>query len=334
MAIGFKDSAEKPMLLAIQLHKFLQRFNAQKSNNKDKIYIRVGLDTGPVYLIKDLTGNDNVWGPGIITARRVMDLAGDMNILASARIANDIRTLRPEYRKILHAIGDYSIKHSEKILIYNVYGDGFGNKRAPHQSKISRSTAVEETKKTVQRFFFNHIDVVLKVVDVSNMFTHHNVKWEFINISEEPIQRVFYYLDGDVSRGFPDLNIVVKDQDSIEQDIMSLNVNKPYHKEFYVKMKKPLKPHEKGRSLQIEYDWEESDRQYHYRFAANCKKFHYHITVPNEVEVNQKVVDVDTYSGENRYNSIPAAVKYLKDHTEISWSANNLQAYQVLRFDW
>ena len=140
-------------------------------------------------------------------------------------------------------------------------------KKSPQQFKISRSTAVEETRKTVQRFFFNHIDIQLKVIDVSNMMTHHKVKWEFLNISEDPIERVFYYLDGDVSKPFPDLNIVVKDQNAIEQDIMSLNVNKPYHKEFYVKMKKPLKPREKGRLLQIEYDWEESDRQYHYRFG-------------------------------------------------------------------
>ena len=267
MAIGFKDSAEKPMLLAIQVHRFLQTYNSQRANIKDRIYIRIGLDTGPVYMIKDLTGKDNVWGPGIINARRVMDLAREMNILASSRIANDIKSLRPEYRKMLHALGDYSIKHGEKLLIYNVYGEGFGNKKTPQQFKIQRSTASEESQKTVQRFYFNRIDTHLTVTDISNMLTHHNLLWEFINISGEPIERVFYYLDGDVPRSFPELNTVVKDQNGIEQDIMSLNVNKPYHKEFYIKMKKPLKPHEKGRSLRIQYDWEESDRQYHYRFA-------------------------------------------------------------------
>lgn len=334
MAIGFKDSAEKPMLLAIQLHKLLQRYNSQKSNNRDRISIRIGLDTGPVYMIKDLTGNDNVWGPGIITARRVMDLATEMNILASARIANDIKSLRPEYRKILHAIGDYSIKHNETLLIYNVYGEGFGNKKTPRQFKIQRSAALEESQKTVQRFLFNRIEVTLKVIDVSNMLTHHTMLWDVTNMLDRPIERVFYYLDGDVPRSFPDLNIVVKDQEGVEQDIMSLNVNKPYHKEFYVKMKKPLKPHEKGRSLNLEYDWEESDRKYHYRFAANCKRFTYLLSVPKEVEVNQKVVDVDTFSGEKSYNPIPAVVKYHSDRTEISWAANNLQAYKCLRFDW
>jgi hypothetical protein len=55
-------------------------------------------------------------------ARRVMELARDMNIVASYRIANDFRTLRPEYKNIMHPIGDYSLKHGLKILIYNIYG--------------------------------------------------------------------------------------------------------------------------------------------------------------------------------------------------------------------
>jgi hypothetical protein len=67
-------------------------------------------------------------------ARRVMDLAGDMNIVASARIANDIRTLRPEYKNILHPIGDYAIKHGEKILLYNIYRDSDPN--GIHREKI------------------------------------------------------------------------------------------------------------------------------------------------------------------------------------------------------
>jgi hypothetical protein len=146
MTIGFSDSPEKPLLLALELHKDLNKYNSTKRSEKDKIYLRIGLDIGPVYLIKDLNGKDNVWGPGIIMARRVMDLARDMNIIASSRIANDIRTLRPEYKYILHPIGDYLIRHGEKILIYNIYGDNFGNKKSPKESKVQKSIAAEETQ--------------------------------------------------------------------------------------------------------------------------------------------------------------------------------------------
>ena len=30
----------------------------------------------------------------------------------------------PEYKEIMHPIGDYSIKHGEKLNIFNIYGDG------------------------------------------------------------------------------------------------------------------------------------------------------------------------------------------------------------------
>lgn len=335
MAIGFSDSPEKPLRLALEVHKNLLRYNNLKKFEKDKLYIRIGIDTGPVYLIKDLNGKENVWGPGIIMARRVMDLAREMNVLASARIANDIRTLRPEYKNILHPIGDYSIKHGEKILIYNVYGDGFGNKKNPQGDKVQKSTAAEETEKTSSRFTYNNIDVTLDVTDASTMMAHHTLLWNFINISKEPIDRVFYYLDGDVPRAFPDMNVTIKDEENRELDIMSLNVNKPYHKEFYVKMAKPIKPQERKRFTRLEYDWEEPDRHYSYTMASDCKKFNYSLFLPKGLELgNQKVLTVDPMTGDKRYATTHAIVKYLDHGTQITWSASNLLARDTYRFDW
>ena len=135
MAIGFADSPEYPLRLAIQLHKELFKYNKTRKG-KEKLLLRIGIDTGPVYVIKDLTGKDNVWGPGIIMTRRVMDLAGDMNIFSSSRYTEDVRTLSPEYKEIMHPIGDYSIKHGEQLQLYNIYGESFGNKLAPKKSKI------------------------------------------------------------------------------------------------------------------------------------------------------------------------------------------------------
>jgi len=126
MAIGFSDSPEYPLRLSIQLHKILTEYNKSQRRKKEKVLLRIGIDIGPVYIIKDLNGQDNVWGPGIILTRRVMDLAGDQNIFCSSRYAEDVRVLSPEYKEIMHPIGDYSIKHGEQLNIFNIYGDGFG----------------------------------------------------------------------------------------------------------------------------------------------------------------------------------------------------------------
>lgn len=139
MSIGFADSPETPLRLAIQLHQSLNKYNKSKSPN-DRIYIRIGIDTGPVYFIKDVMGNNTVWGPGIITSRRIMDLCGPNQIFASRKIGDDISRLSPEYKAIIHPIGDYAVKHGEQHLIYNVYGKDFGNKIAPKKRKGRRKT--------------------------------------------------------------------------------------------------------------------------------------------------------------------------------------------------
>jgi hypothetical protein len=333
MAVGFADSPEKPLRLALELHQELARYNKTRTE-KDKILVRIGLDTGPVYIINDLNGNENVWGPGIILARRVMDIAREMNILASARFANDVKMLRPEYRQILHPIGDYQIKHGEKILLYNVYGDNFGNKRSPRESLKQKSKAEEEIRKTSSRFLFNQVDLGLEVTDMKTMMTHHNIVWRLVNIAEQPAERVFYYIDGDTPKSFPDLNVTIKDEDDRELEIMSLNVNKPFHKEFFVRLRKPLAPGEKGRVMRLEYDWEEPERHYLYRLASDCKKLNYHLVVPKQLEISQKVAVIDPETGDKNYSSVPASVKYLADRTEVSWQSGNLKSYDTFRFDW
>src|SRR5437867_2522200 len=67
MAIGFDDSPEKPLLLAAEVHRGLRRYN-QTRKKENQVQLRIGLDSGPVYMIKDINGNENVWGPGIIMA--------------------------------------------------------------------------------------------------------------------------------------------------------------------------------------------------------------------------------------------------------------------------
>jgi hypothetical protein len=38
------------------------------------------------------------------------------------------------------------------------------------------------------------------------------------------------------------MSVVLNDEENQELEMISLNVNKPYHKEFYIRLRKPLKP--------------------------------------------------------------------------------------------
>jgi len=329
MIIGFSDSPEKPLRLAIELHKIISRYN-QSRKGKNKLSIRIGIDTGPVYFIKDLTGKDNFWGPGIIMARRVMDLARPMQILASARIAKDISKLSSDYKSIMHYIGDYKIKHGEKLSLYNIYGEGWGNKLSP-EGKLDSKKIMEGPNRT--KFLFPRVEVELEIKDVKTMRTHHTWIWYILNITEEPIEQVSYYLEGDVPKDFADLNVAIRDEQNRRLQVLSTH-GKPYSKEFHVNLAKPLKLGQKGRFLKLEYDWEEPERNFVYNLATDCKKFKFLLLAPKGLEVKQRVLRIDPATREKRYASPPAEIKYYKDVTEMRWNKSNLRAYDSYRFEW
>ena len=331
MAIGFSDSLEKPIRLAIELHKFLNKYNEQRSG-LEKLLIRIGIDMGPVYVVKDLNDKENVWGPGIILTRRVMDLAGDMNIFASAKIAEDTIKLSSYYKEIMHPIGDYHIKHGEELQLYNIYGNDFGNKIAPRSKKVEKLTEDKLVKPTYN-FAFRTIDIVLDVTDPSTLLTHHTWVWKLENISKEPKEQVHYIIDGDKEREFKDLHVTVRDERGNNLDIVTVDANKPTHKEFNVKLRNPLLP-KQTKTLKLEYDWEEPDRSFFYRVASDCKEFTYLFTISKEAQIKTRVLRVDAETGYRVYASPNPIVKYLDDKTVVSWSKSNLKSFDAYQFQW
>ena len=331
MAIGFGDSPEKPLLLAIEIHKALYRYNESRSEN-ERLLIRIGIDMGPVYFVKDLTGKDNVWGSGIIFARRVMDLCGPMNIFASARIANDIRKLSPEYGKIFHPIGNYSIKHGEELEIYNIYDTGFGNKIAPRKSKIGVFN-LERDIRTVNNFSFDQIGISLEILNEKTALTRHTLLWKVINTSKGSLGQVFYSLDGDVPKEFGDMNVKVKDDHDNTLEILSVNVNKPYHKEFNIQLNRMLKPKQQ-KTVILTYDWEEPRRNYFYNFSASCKTFNFHLITPKEMKIEPKVFKVEVETGVKNDMTSLSSINYVGNKKILKWTRTELLADDAYQFNW
>ena len=185
MAIGFEDSPEKPLNLAIEIHKKLVKFNPTQKE-RDRLYIRIGMDTGPVYFMRGIKG-EIFWGPGLIIAKRVMDLCGPNQIFASERIAKDLKGLSEENKAIMHPIGEYEIKHG-RMGIYNIYGKDFGNKINPKKGKVV--TKVEENFKQPD-FDFRNVEIHLQVLDIESMMTRHAWIWEVKNTSNSPLSTAF-----------------------------------------------------------------------------------------------------------------------------------------------
>jgi KaiC/GvpD/RAD55 family RecA-like ATPase len=131
MAVGFLINPELPLQLSIQLHQKLRAFNAKATSDR-AIGVRIGLSTGPVFVVSDVNNNQNVWGPGIIIARRVMDLGDDGHILLADNIAEALKNLKDEYRQVIRPISvGYKIKHGQQLKLYSAYSRDFGNSTIP-----------------------------------------------------------------------------------------------------------------------------------------------------------------------------------------------------------
>jgi len=333
MVIGFPESPEKPLLLAMEVSKGLIAYNKSKDDKK-RVDIRVGLDSGPVFLLTDVNGQRTAWGQGLIMAKRIMDLGSEMHMLASDTFVNSLQRLRPKYQHLMHMAGYYEVKHGEKALVYNIYNEEFGNKMPIKRKQALESNEDLDAVITTNRFLFSSIEILLEIKDIETMLTHHTMIWDLINITKRPIERVFYSLEGDVQRSFADLNITVSDESGEKQDIMNIELDQELKKEFFVKLKRPINPSEKARRVTIEYDWEEKSRHYLYKFASKCENFRFQLTAPKPLDVRHRVVKVDLNTGGKFVDPNPATVQYQVDKTIMSWSRTGLTVFDTYRFDW
>jgi KaiC/GvpD/RAD55 family RecA-like ATPase len=134
MAIGYENNPELPYKLSIELHGSLRKYN-KRMGTENTIKVRIGLSSGPVFTVYDISNRLNVWGPGIIMARRVMDLGDSWHILITENFAMQLIPLYEEYRSSIKFIGSYEIKHGEKINVYSAYNNDYGNPELPEKFK-------------------------------------------------------------------------------------------------------------------------------------------------------------------------------------------------------
>lgn len=132
MAIGFLTDPKLPVELSIELHRKLRMHNS-KSTNQFLIHVRIGIGSGHVFIVNDLNDNQNIWGPGIILARRVMDLGDKDHILIEGGIANDLFNLDDYFKENVHYVGSYNIKHNQSINVYSLYNEFAGTSEIPQK---------------------------------------------------------------------------------------------------------------------------------------------------------------------------------------------------------
>jgi TolB-like protein len=134
-ALVFRNSPEGPTLCAMEIARALK--------NHPELRVRMGIHSGPVNEVTDLNEQANIAGAGINIAQRVMDCGDAGHILVSKRVADDLEHY-PQWRSLLHELGECEVKHGLRLSILNLYGDDVGNPELPEkfqQAKKKRQTA-------------------------------------------------------------------------------------------------------------------------------------------------------------------------------------------------
>lgn len=103
--------------------------------------LRMGVHAGPVYPEGDINANLNVTGGGINSAQRVMDV-GDAGHILVSKVVADMLTQFSVWRASLGDLGEAVVKHGERIHIYNLFTEDYGNPARP--AKMGSATGSEK----------------------------------------------------------------------------------------------------------------------------------------------------------------------------------------------
>jgi TolB-like protein/class 3 adenylate cyclase len=129
MALVFYKSPEEPAQCAVEISRALK--------DNAHLQVRMGIHSGPVSGVVDVTERTNVAGAGINIARRVMGCGDAGHILLSHHVAEDLAEYE-RWRPFLHDIGTFEVKHGMRVNVTNLYSDEVGNPKLPSKLQAVR----------------------------------------------------------------------------------------------------------------------------------------------------------------------------------------------------
>ncbi len=140
VALVFRQSAEEPARCALEIAEALRKH--------PEIPVRMGIHSGPVSEVTDVSGRQNIAGAGINMAQRVMDCGDSGHILLSQHVADDLMQYR-QWAPRLRDLGECEVKHGVRLHLVNLYAEPLGNAAVPQ--KIQKPTLKPAAEKPEPR---------------------------------------------------------------------------------------------------------------------------------------------------------------------------------------
>lgn len=122
IVLAFFGSPESPVRCALEIAECLL--------SHPRIKLRMGVNSGPVYRVRDIKDNINVAGAGINNAQRVMD-CGDAGHILLSNTSADILKQHSEWTERIHELGVTEVKHGIQLRLFNLFTQELGNPVVP-----------------------------------------------------------------------------------------------------------------------------------------------------------------------------------------------------------
>jgi hypothetical protein len=141
-ALSFLGDPEDALYVSLSLREALER----PQPPGPELRMRIGINLGPVRLVKDINGQPNIIGDGINVAQRVMSFSEPGQIVVSRSFYEVVSCLSEGYGRLFHYEGSRTDKHVREHEIYTVQATSASLQRAvttnPKRQQPSGSSAV------------------------------------------------------------------------------------------------------------------------------------------------------------------------------------------------
>src|SRR4029078_13200966 len=134
MALVFSNTPAAPVECALEI--------STAASEHPELQLRMGIHSGPVSGVVDVSGRSNIAGAGINVAQRVMDCGDAGHILVSKHMAEDLEQYG-HWKQRLHDLGECEVKHGVRVSVVNLYAEDLGNPEVPERLLQERHKTAE-----------------------------------------------------------------------------------------------------------------------------------------------------------------------------------------------
>jgi TolB-like protein/class 3 adenylate cyclase/Tfp pilus assembly protein PilF len=166
MALVFYNTPEAPVECALEI--------SSAASEHSELQLRMGIHSGPVSGVVDVSGRSNIAGAGINVAQRIMDCGDSGHILVSKHMAEDLEQYG-HWKQHLHNLGECEVKHGVRVSVVNLYTEDHGNPEVPQKFVQARHKAAAvpfaaKTRRTSRSWIIAVAVIIVAALAVGGYF--------------------------------------------------------------------------------------------------------------------------------------------------------------------